>query len=312
MPAPALTLSAPAKLNLHLRVVGLRPDGYHELDSVFHTIGLADTVRLEAAPEVRLTCSDPALEGPANLALRAAHALRARAGEGRGVHVRLEKRIPPGAGLGGGSSDAAAVLKGLNRLWGLGLSPEALAEVGAGLGSDVPFFLVGGAARVRGRGERVTALAPLAGTWCLLVHPCVTLSTAEVYRAWDRARAGVGEGAGGPAGKSPVAARGLTPTPDAPIMTRAPDKGAGQAEADLLAAPVNDLEAVACQLAPEIGTALAALRDAGGRDARMTGSGAAVFCLADSRAVLEETRNRLAAAPRWNVWMVPLTAAEGP
>jgi 4-diphosphocytidyl-2-C-methyl-D-erythritol kinase len=295
-----LTLAAPAKINLSLRVLGRRADGYHDLDSIFHTVGLADEVRVEDAPEgVALTCSDQALEGPDNLAARAALALLDHLGAtghraaGRGVRIHLEKRIPAGAGLGGGSSDAAAVLKGLNALWGLGFSPEILARIGAGVGSDVPFFVYGGAARVRGRGERVTPVAPWGRTWCLLLHPGVAVSTAAVYAAWDRARG----------------ASGLTARAGAPIMGPAPE--GAESEVDSSAAPVNDLEAAACQVAPEIGKALAALREAGGHEARMTGSGATVFCLAGSRAVLEETQRRLHPPPRWNLWITPLTAAEG-
>jgi 4-diphosphocytidyl-2-C-methyl-D-erythritol kinase len=298
-----LTLAAPAKINLSLRVLGRRADGYHDLDSLFHTIGLADEVRLEEGPEgVALTCSEKALEGPDNLAARAARALldhlaaTGRGAAGRGVRIHLEKRIPPGAGLGGGSSDAAAVLKGLNRLWGLGFSPEDLAGIGVGIGSDVPFFVYGGAARVRGRGERVTPVPPRTGTWCLLVHPGIAVATGTVYAAWDRARG----------------ASGLTARAGAPIMGPAPE--GAESEADASAAPVadpfNDLEAAACQVAPEIGKALAALREAGGHGARMTGSGAAVFSLAGSRAVLEETRRRLHPPPHWNLWITPLTAGE--
>jgi len=303
VPAP-LTLAAPAKINLHLRVLGRRPDGYHELDSLFHTVGLADEVCLTDAPgAVTLTCSDGALETPDNLAFRAARAVldhlgaENRPAEGRGVRIHLEKRIPPGAGLGGGSSDAAAVLKGLNRLWKLGFSPETVARIGAGVGSDVPFFVYGGAARVRGRGERVTPVAPLGGTWCLLVHPGVAVATGAVYAAYDRLQG----------------ASGLTARAGAPIMSPAPEGAESEAGASAapVAVPFNDLEAAACQVAPEIGKALAALREAGGREARMTGSGAAVFCLADSRAVLEETRRRLHPPPHWNLWIVPLTAAEG-
>ncbi len=312
-PVPgSLTLAAPAKVNLYLRVLGRRPDGYHDLDSVFHTVGLADEVRLEDAPGggFTLTCSEKALEGPENLCLQAARALRehlealGHPAAGRGARIHLTKRIPAGAGLGGGSSDAAAVLNGLNRLWELDFRPATLAGIGATLGSDVPFFLYGGAARVGGRGERVTPVPPRSGTWCLLVHPGVAVSTAAVYAAHDKAREVVGE------------AMGLTARAGAPIMSPAPEAAGPGAEAPgAESAPVaaffNDLEAAACRVAPEIGKALAALREAGGGEARMTGSGAAVFCLADSRAVLEETGRRLHPPPHWNLWIVPLTAAEG-
>jgi 4-diphosphocytidyl-2-C-methyl-D-erythritol kinase len=160
----ALELTAPAKLNLVLEVTGRRGDGYHEIASVMQTIDLADTVRLEEAASIELQVAGEEqlgvpLEGPRNLAYAAAHALAEAAGRSdAGVRIELEKRIPAGLGLGGGSSDAAAVLRGLNQLWGLDLGDASLSEVAAGVGSDVAFFLRGGAAYVTGRGERVEAL----------------------------------------------------------------------------------------------------------------------------------------------------------
>lgn len=159
-----LELAAPAKLNLTLEVLGGRTDGYHEIASVMQTIDLCDRVRLEDAPTIEIdvdgerTLGVP-LEGPRNLAYSAALALREVAGrQGLGARIRLEKRIPAGLGLGGGSSDAAAVLRGLNRLWLLGLDEQALINVAPGVGSDVTFFLTGGTALVRGRGEKAEAL----------------------------------------------------------------------------------------------------------------------------------------------------------
>ncbi|HEU0075976.1 MAG TPA: 4-(cytidine 5'-diphospho)-2-C-methyl-D-erythritol kinase, partial [Dehalococcoidia bacterium] len=159
-----LELIAPAKLNLVLEVMGRRVDGYHQIASVMQTIDLADTVRLEPASAIEIEVTGEVvrgvpLEGPRNLAFGAAHALAETArNPGLGARIELEKRIPAGMGLGGGSTDAAAVLRGLNRLWGLDLAPEALIEVAAGVGSDVAFFLHGGAAAVGGRGEQVEPL----------------------------------------------------------------------------------------------------------------------------------------------------------
>jgi 4-diphosphocytidyl-2-C-methyl-D-erythritol kinase len=160
----ALDLIAPAKLNLTLEVTGRRSDGYHDLVTVMQTIDLADRVRLEEAPglEIEVTGDHQRgvpFEGPRNLAYRAAQALAAEAGiVNPGVRITLDKRIPAGMGLGGGSTDAAAVLRGLCALWRLGLSPSALNDVAASIGSDVPFFLHGGAALVTGRGERIEPL----------------------------------------------------------------------------------------------------------------------------------------------------------
>ena len=163
-----LELIAPAKLNLTLEVLGRRSDGYHEIASVMQTIDLADRIRLEAAPTLSLEIEgDAANELPAdpadNLAMRAAIALRdAAASLGLGARIVLEKRVPAGTGLGGGSSDAAAVLRGLSRLWRLDLDMTALERIAAGIGSDVPFFLHGGTAAVGGRGEVVKELPDIA------------------------------------------------------------------------------------------------------------------------------------------------------
>lgn len=155
---------APAKLNLTLEVLGRRADGYHEIASVMQTLDLADRVRLDEAPSIEIEVGGDQvlgvpLEGPRNLAYRAAVALAEEAGRNDlGARIVLEKRVPAGMGLGGGSSDAAAVLRGLNRLWRLDLDAEALGRVAARTGSDVPFFLQSGAAFVSGRGEQVRPL----------------------------------------------------------------------------------------------------------------------------------------------------------
>jgi 4-diphosphocytidyl-2-C-methyl-D-erythritol kinase len=159
-----LELIAPAKLNLVMEVSGRRDDGYHEIASLMQTIDLSDTVRLEGAGSIELEVAGEQQlgvprEGPRNLAYRAAHALAEAARRPElGARIELEKRIPAGMGLGGGSSDAAAVLRGLNQLWGLDFTREALGDVAASVGSDVAFFLHGGAALVSGRGERVEPL----------------------------------------------------------------------------------------------------------------------------------------------------------
>lgn len=157
-------LLAPAKLNLALEITGRRPDGYHELVTVMQTIDLCDRVRVSNAPELVLAVGGSAergvpREGGRNLAFMAARALATATGDKHhGARIELDKRIPAGMGLGGGSTDAAAVLRGLNRLWGLGFSDDRLCEVGATVGSDVPFFVVAGSALVTGRGERVEPL----------------------------------------------------------------------------------------------------------------------------------------------------------
>jgi 4-diphosphocytidyl-2-C-methyl-D-erythritol kinase len=176
---------APAKVNLFLEVLGKRPDGYHEIATLMLAIDLHDVLDIGPADgaEVSLTCDDPALTaGPDNLVVKAALRLRGATSCTAGAAIRLTKRIPRAAGLGGGSSDAAAALVGLNELWKLGLSPAALARIGAELGSDVPFFLNGPAAWCTGRGE-VVSPAPIGRPIDLvLVKPAEGLSTAEVYK----------------------------------------------------------------------------------------------------------------------------------
>ena len=175
---------APAKVNLYLEVLAKRPDGYHALETLMVTAGLFDTLVLRAAPaDITLTCSDPTLStGADNLVVRAARLLQERTGCGKGCRMRLVKRIPMAAGLAGGSSDAAAALAGLNRLWQLGLSTDELARLGAELGSDVPFFFRAPAAWCPGRGEIVTPV-PVGGRFELvLLCPAFGLPTAQVYR----------------------------------------------------------------------------------------------------------------------------------
>ena len=168
----ALRLSAPAKINLALEVVGRRDDGYHDIDTVMTTIDLADELRLRPHSELSVALQGPdarGIDAADDLAGRAARALAAAAGREPGVRIEVTKRVPAAAGIGGGSSDAAAVLRGLNRLWSLDWPVERLAAVGAELGSDVPFFVHCGAARCTGRGEVVEPLRDLKPPLRLLV-----------------------------------------------------------------------------------------------------------------------------------------------
>lgn len=178
-----LILHAPAKVNLILEVQGRRPDGYHALKTVMHALELADTLRFsENSGGLRLVCSHPQVPtDERNLVYQAAIRLARRAGITPRVTIRLTKRIPVAAGLGGGSSDAATALLGLARWWRLG--PRApLARLARELGSDVPFFLNGGCALGTGRGERLTPWPSAPGLWLVLVNPGFPVSTAEVYR----------------------------------------------------------------------------------------------------------------------------------
>ncbi|HET7452521.1 MAG TPA: 4-(cytidine 5'-diphospho)-2-C-methyl-D-erythritol kinase [Thermoanaerobaculia bacterium] len=181
-----LAAEAFAKTNLRLVVLGRRPDGYHDVDTVFQTIDLTD--RLEVSPErseIVLECDDASIpRGSANLVVRAAEALRSRLGISAGARIRLLKNIPAGGGLGGGSSDAAVALLLLSRLWKRDVGRRVLAEVGAGIGSDVPFFFVGGTARGRGRGEILEPLDDAPPVPLVVLVPPFSISTADVYARW--------------------------------------------------------------------------------------------------------------------------------
>ncbi len=177
-----------AKINLTLDVLGRRVDGYHELATVMQTVDLYDTLSLTTTDDgrVRIVCTRPELNGEDNLAVRAVQALRTRCALPQGIGIELQKRIPMAAGLGGGSSNAAAVLLTLQQEWQLPLSSSDLLTIAAELGSDVPFFLSGGLALCEGRGERITPLAshwPHTMRWLLLLKPIISVSTAAVFRS---------------------------------------------------------------------------------------------------------------------------------
>ena len=180
-----MTIDAHAKLNLTLEVLGKRDDGYHEVASIMQTLDLADTLTIQPADSLSLTCSLPELDGPGNLALKAAQLLRSETGVNDGANIHIEKRIPIAAGLGGGSANAAATLAGLNRLWGLELSNDQLRRIGAKIGSDVPFLIEGGTATAIGRGERVRHLPTPDLPWIVVAIHDANLpdKTAAMYRA---------------------------------------------------------------------------------------------------------------------------------
>ncbi len=181
-----LAVEAPAKINRELRVGRIRADGYHEVLSRMVSIDLGDRLVAEPSGELELFCDDPDVPtGDGNLVVRAARALAEKAGIAPRVRLHLEKRVPMGGGLGGGSADAGVALLLLARFWNLGRSVQAcLPELAAGLGSDVPFFLIGGQADVTGRGEIVTPVADVPETPLILLVPPSSVSTAAVYRAY--------------------------------------------------------------------------------------------------------------------------------
>ncbi len=267
-----MKLHANAKINWTLDITGQRPDGYHLMDMLMQPITLHDTITLDRAPTVTLTVSGTPLIPPdeRHLAYRAAKALRQTMGYEAGAAIHVLKRIPAGAGLGGGSADAAAVLVGLNRLWRLGLDTQALEAIGLTLGADVPFCIRGGLARVRGIGEELLSF-PEAPAWPLVViQPCEGLSTGAVFKAYH--------------------AQTDIQRPDTDAAAQALRTGALSM---LLPALGNVLESVSIQMRPEIGQALTALKTHGAAAAQMSGSGSAVFGLFASPEAAADAAARL-------------------
>jgi 4-diphosphocytidyl-2-C-methyl-D-erythritol kinase len=285
-PARSLTLRTSAKVNLVLEVLGKRADGYHELSTVLQAIDLFDRLVLEEDEALTLTSSDPALPtDEANLVVRAARLLAEAAGVRRGARIRLEKRIPVAAGLGGGSSDAAATLWGLNRLWGLRWGAERLLAVATALGMDVPFFLLGGRALATGRGEKLEALPASPALAMVLVTPGFPLSTREVY-------------AGVPAGWRDDGSR------TGALLEALASRDAARVAGTLY----NALEAVVAARRPEIGRIRQALSSAGALGSQMSGSGPTVLGIARSIEHARQIRGRLTTAS-WSARAVRALAA---
>lgn len=255
-----IVLKAPAKINWSLEVLGRRPDGYHEIRSVLQTIDLCDRVTLESHDALVFSQGGPTLPedlDPAhNLAYRAALLLRERSGCRLGASINLTKLIPAAAGLGGGSSDAAAVLRGLNVLWSLNKTPQQLAQIGAELGSDVPFFLFGGTALAEGRGERILPLPDAPPRWLVVAVPPVSLvdKTRRMYGSLTEASFS-----------------------DGSLTCRLTDRlREGQQFEDCLN---NVFQEVAFRLLPELGRWRDAFLAAGAAQVHLAGSGPALLSL---------------------------------
>jgi 4-diphosphocytidyl-2-C-methyl-D-erythritol kinase len=276
-----LVVQTSAKVNLALDVLAKRADGYHEIATVMQTVDLFDRLTLEETPTISLETDDPALPtGEENLIVRAAMLLRKAAGVERGARIRLRKKIPVAAGLGGGSSDAAATLWGLNRLWGLRWARERLLELGVQLGMDVPFFLTGGPALATGRGERLERLSGGGSYALVLVNPRVALSTREVY---ERVPAGWHA--------EPTGAQRVV---EALRMRNAARVGA---------ALTNHLEGFVAPSFPPVRRMKAALMAAGALGAAMSGSGPTVFGVARSLDHARQIRRRVCRTG-WSCWAV--------
>jgi 4-diphosphocytidyl-2-C-methyl-D-erythritol kinase len=179
-----ITLVAPAKINLTLEVLGKRPDGFHEIRSIFQAVDLYDTLHFSESKEISITCNMPGWSGEKSLVIRAADLLKKETGCQKGAVIKIEKRIPLLSGLGGDSADAATVLKGLNELWKLYLSTDKLLLLAARLGSDVPFFVRGGTALVSGRGEIIEPLPSPAKVWLVLIVPDIPVEPGKTGRMY--------------------------------------------------------------------------------------------------------------------------------
>lgn len=265
-----ITLTAPAKVNVLLSVGERREDGLHELVSVMQAISLADTVRLAPADGLRV---DGGPEGPGNLAARAASALAALHGRAPDVAIEIDKRIPIGAGMAGGSADAAAVLVGLKQLWGLSVSRKALEKIGAGLGADVPFCVRGGTAVARGSGEDLSPLGCRDAVWWVLGIAPFELSTAAVYAEYDALGGGT---LGDPFEVADALARG-----DVVRLARALR---------------NDLEVAALSLVPALTAGRDALLTGGALAALLSGSGPTWLGLARDEAHAREVAGAVSGA----------------
>lgn len=257
----SISLPAPAKLNLFLHITGRRPDGYHNLQTVFQLIDFSDKLNIAVIEkdEIRLATKTAAIQNQDNLVWQAASALKAYTGCDRGAQIELIKTIPMGGGLGGGSSDAATTLLALNQLWDINLTIEELIPLGQQLGADVPVFLAGSSLWAEGTGERFSPIT-LENKWYLIIHPNCHVDTAKIFQHKQ--------------------------------LTR--DSDAIRIPAFLAEATKNDCEEVVKKLYPEVDQALKLLTEFGAHP-RMTGTGACVFstfeCREDAETALKAVTN---------------------
>lgn len=264
---------APAKINLLLDVLRKREDGFHEVEMIMTMVDLADRLEMEELPRDQIVLSSQVGFIPLdekNLAFQAARLIKERYGVKRGVYIHLDKQIPVAAGLAGGSSDAAATLRGLNRLWNLDLSTDELEVLGAELGSDVPFCIRGGTALARGRGEKLETISPPPQCWVILAKPPINVSTADVY------------------GRFRV--NDLKEHPSIPNMLDALSR---QSFPDMCASLGNVLESVTLNRYPEVRQIKDCMIKAGADGVLMSGSGPTVFGLVSKEIKVARVYNGL-------------------
>lgn len=289
----SITLTAPAKVNLVLRVLGKRPDGYHDLHTLFERIDLSDRITITKAPSgIRVACDRPVTSRQRdNIAYKAAEAMLGHARVKAGVNIRIQKRIPVAAGLGGGSSDAAAVLIGINRLFGLNINKSAMRRIGARLGADVPFFLLDAPFAIgEGIGDRLRTREKGPKLWHVLIFPGCGAATKRVYAAFDRSRRGRSSSLTRPSGS----------------VTMAFPRDLDGARRMLC----NDLEETAIEQRPVVGKIMQCLVHSLGKGGIVSGSGPSVFCLYGSRKEAARAKDRLFRCvparmrKRWQVFIV--------
>lgn len=271
-----MKIRAPAKINLSLRVVGRRRDGYHLLDTILLPVSLYDEIEIrrlrppaaDKKAKIEVACTDPSVPaGERNIVYRAAELILRHARKPEPIRIRIRKRIPVGAGLGGGSSDAAATLIGLNRMFKLGLSPAELEKLGLSLGADVPFFIRARPARARGIGERLTPLRGVPCLWLVIVYPGFPVSTAWAFK------------------KLALTLTKFSTNTSIPLSLKRFDR-----LSDLL---VNDLERVTLRRYPKIGAIKEQLLHHGATGGLMSGSGSSVFGIFNSRGAALKALRRL-------------------
>ena len=288
-PSPSeITVFAPAKINVILRILDRRPDGFHNLWSIMQTVALEDEVQIRLRADrqdIRLSCDAAHLAADqSNLVYRAAAEVLARARMSIGLDIELRKRIPMGAGLGGGSSDAAATIIGLNRLLRLEWSPMQMADVGQSLGSDVPFFLFAPSAFVAGRGGTVRPVAVEGGRWIVLVNPGFGVNTKWAYQELARTRTAV--------------------TPLSPVQ-RELDRLSQVSWAQLIAAAENDFEAPVFAAHGKLREIKRNLQNYGAEIALLSGSGATVFGVFANESSARQAQAQFASEKLMKVFVAP-------
>jgi len=311
-----MILRSPAKVNLYLRVIRKRPDGYHNIETVFEKIALFDTISFRSLPEktrgrkagrIKISCNSPKVPtGTESLAYRAVSLLKKQYGVTKGVEIKIFKKIPIASGLGGGSSNAATILSGLNKMWKLSLGPAELSRIGRSLGADVPFFLNRSSFAVaKERGDRITPIGwKKARFWHLLIYSPITLFSRDIYRIYSKKFiSGLS-----PQGKK-TSLTGLTKKGQ--INTILSPVPGPKAPGDIAGFIFNDLEKVILEKEPVVGKIKNAFKKIGIGTSLVSGSGPSVFALFENRKEAVKAKAELVERfpfvkkKGWQIFIVP-------